>query len=107
MFGYRCALHLKMVRFFTDRTNPTSPSLNQPIIEQVIFFLKGLTVNPSLTLIFWRRETLVVPSRTVTVLSQEKATVSRASLVIRMEKLDELSCPQSRVSRYLHEPWKL
>lgn len=63
-----------------------------------------------MTRIFWRRETLVSASLTVTVRSQEKATVSRASFVIRMEKEEfelELLGPQSRVSRYLHEPWKL
>ena len=67
-----------------------------------------------MTRIFWSRDTFVSPSRTVTVRSQEKATVSRASLVMRMEKeelllllLLLLELPQSRVSRYLQEPWKL
>ena len=65
------------------------------------------TFLPStLTLIFCRRETLVFPSLTVTVLSQEKATVSLASLVILIEKVEELFClaEQSLLRRYLQEP---
>ena len=60
----------------------------------------------TLTLIFCRRETFVFPSLTVTVLSQEKATVSLASLVILIEKVEELFClaEQSLLRRYLQEP---
>ena len=65
--------------------------------------------NHSLTLILCSRETLVPANLTVTVRNHENAMVSRASFVMRIEKL-ELFGPaseQSWVNKYLHEPWKL